>query len=166
MAWRTAAGQPRQTYLQPVAIRMAAQTARGEFVDLGPDDTPWGLISCALGKRANRRKFVGRFSSPFSRKVRPGDAPKPKGYDPQRHQSFWEWRDGYKGPGFSQAKAAFIALDKEVAREKGNSWHDLPTSLSELAGRYRDQLFACAGTSAEGCASRIRPGASRDGGGG
>lgn len=33
IAWRKQDGQPRQTYLQSVAVRMAAQTARGEFVD-------------------------------------------------------------------------------------------------------------------------------------
>lgn len=119
IAWREKDGNPRQTYLQSVAIRMAAQTGRGEFADLEPDETPWGLISCALGKRRNRRKFVQRFFSPVIEKDRAKDAPKPKGYDPLRHHSFWEWRDSYKGPSFSEAKAIFIALDEEVQERQG-----------------------------------------------
>lgn len=133
IAWRTKHGEPRQTYLQPVAIRMAAQTARGELADLGPDDTPWGLISCALGKRANRRKFVGRFSFPVLQKGQTHETPRPKGYDPQRHQSFWEWRDRYQGPGFSEAKAAFIAQD-EAVRERKTQLERLSSLVAELGG--------------------------------
>lgn len=132
-AWRTEDGKPRQTYLQPVAHRLAAQTARGEFVELGADDTPWGLISCALGKRANRSKFVGRFAFPVLKKGLAPEAPKPKGYDPEHHQSFWEWRDRYNGPDFSEAKEAFIALDKQV-RERKRQLARLCTLVDELAG--------------------------------
>ncbi|MCG8996076.1 AAA domain-containing protein [Laribacter hongkongensis] len=135
IAWRTKDGAPKQTYLQSVAIRMATQTSRGEFAHLEPDDTPWGLISCALGKRANRRKFVERFSFPVIKKNQLKEAPKPKGYDPDRHQSFWEWRDQYqdKGPSFSDAKAAFVALDKKVCARK-EQLARLALLTSELAG--------------------------------
>ena len=133
MAWRTRDGKPRQTYLQSVAVRMAAQTSRGEFVDLGPDETPWGLISCALGKRANRRKFVERFSFPVLRKGQAEEAVQPKGYDPERHQSFWEWRDHYRGAGFSEAKAAFTALDAAV-RERREQLARFSSLVAELAG--------------------------------
>jgi hypothetical protein len=133
IAWRGEDGEPRQTYLRPVAIRMAAQTVRGEFADLGPDETPWGLISCALGKRSNRRKFVQRFSLPVINKNQAKDAPKPKGYDPRRHQSFWEWRDSYKGLGFPEAKAAFIALD-EAVRERQRRLARLSSLAVGLAG--------------------------------
>lgn len=135
IAWRTKDGSPKQTYLQPVAIRMAAQTSRGEFAHLEPDDTPWGLISCALGKRANRRKFVERFSFPVVKKNQPKEALKPKGYDPDRHQSFWEWRDQYqgKGPSFSDAKAAFVALDRKVSDRKMQLAR-LASLVPELAG--------------------------------
>lgn len=146
IAWRTKDGSPKQTYLQSVAIRMAAQTSRGEFAHLEPDDTPWGLISCALGKRANRRKFVERFSFPVVKKDQSKDAPKPKGYDPDRHQSFWEWRDGYqgKGPSFSDAKAAFVALDKKV-NDRKEQLARLAYLVSELAGHTEATYsFACA----------------------
>lgn len=133
IAWREKDGAPRLTYLQSVAIRMAAQTGRGEFTDLGPDDTPWGLISCALGKRGNRRRFVQRFFFPVIKKDQAKDAPKPKGYDPLRHHSFWEWRDGYKGPSFSEAKAAFIKLDREVQDSK-DQLARLSFLAAELAG--------------------------------
>ncbi|ANN69700.1 hypothetical protein BAU06_15905 [Bordetella bronchialis] len=133
-AWREKDGKPRHTYLQTVATRMAAQTGRGDFTELGPDDTPWGLISCALGKRGNRRKFVQRFFFPVIKKDQPKDAPRPKGYDPLRHHSFWEWRDSYRGLGFAAAKAVFIGLDEEV-RERQGKLARLSVLAAELAGQ-------------------------------
>jgi len=132
LAWRERDGTPKQTYLQSVAIRMAAQTGRGEFNSLGPDDTPWGLISCALGKRSNRHMFVQRFFFPVIQKDQAKDAPQSKGYDPKRHQSFWEWRDAYQGPSFSEAKAAFLALD-ETVRSRQNQLVRLAGLTVELA---------------------------------
>lgn len=133
-AWRDIDGTPRQAYLRPVAIRVAAQTSRGGFADLSPDETPWGLISCALGRRGNRRQFAQRFFTPVIDKNQPKDAPKPTGYDPQRHQSFWEWRDSYRGPDFSEAKAAFIELD-EAVRERQGQLARLASLARELAGQ-------------------------------
>ena len=135
IAWRRKDGSPKQSYLQPVAIRMAEQTSRGDFVHLEPDDTPWGLISCALGKRDNRYKFVERFSRSVLEKDSPKEASKPKGYDPDRHQSFWDWRDQYQGKGLSflDAKAAFVALDKEV-RDRQEQLVKMVRIVCELAG--------------------------------
>ncbi|MGN4188931.1 DEAD/DEAH box helicase [Burkholderia gladioli] len=134
-AWRTQDGAPKRTYLQAVAMRMASQTSRGEFTSLKPDDTPWGLISCALGKRANRRRFVDRFCYPVIKKDQPRDASKPKGYDPDRHQSFWEWRDRYQGngPSFADAKAAFHAADVKV-RDRQSQLARLAELATLLAG--------------------------------
>lgn len=134
IAWRGKDGQPRQTYLQAVAIRMAAQTSSGDFANLTPDDTPWGLISCALGKRANRRKFAQRVLTPLSGKGQAAGAPKPKGYDPKRHQSFQEWRDQYRGPTFATARAAFIEADRCV-RERKAQLGRLASLHEQLAGQ-------------------------------
>ncbi|WP_066452957.1 DEAD/DEAH box helicase [Castellaniella caeni] len=134
ITWRGKDGQPRQTYLQAVAIRMAAQTSSGDFASLTPDDTPWGLISCALGKRANRRKFAQRVLTPLSGKGQAAGAPKPKGYDPKRHQSFQEWRDQYRGPTFATARAAFIEADRCV-RERKVQLGRLASLHEQLAGQ-------------------------------
>jgi len=141
MTWREQDGTPRQTYLQPVATRMAAQTKSGDFTDLGPDDTPWGLISCALGNRSNRFKFTQRFFTPIIKKGQAKDAPMPKGYDPKRHQSFWEWHDQYQGKSFCEAKAAFIALDEKV-QERQSQLARLAELSVELAG-HDESSYIC-----------------------
>lgn len=110
-AWRDEQGRARFTYLQPVAAKVAEQMASGEYRRLDADEEPWGLISCVLGKKANRSAFVER----IGRSARSGKK-MPKGFDPARHQSIWMWRDGYRGPGFAEVRRSFLKADCGVAQ--------------------------------------------------
>lgn len=102
-AWRHPDGTPRLSYLRPVACNLAARTAKGDYAALAPDNEPWGLLACALGKKANRTAFANglRFDGQNA-------DPMPRGYDPKRHQSLWRWRDEYSGPSFTEARQAFL----------------------------------------------------------
>lgn len=108
--WRDGQGKAQLHYLQQVAHNLAARNGKGEYDTLSAADEPWGLIACALGKKSNRSAFVERLSFAGAR---PLETP-PKGYDPAKHQSIWNWRDGYRGPGFAEARQAFLAADAEV----------------------------------------------------
>lgn len=100
-----ATGKPGVGYLQPVAHKIAAQTARGGYRQLSAAEEPWGLISAALGNSTNRNAFAERFS--FGPRL--GEKP-PANYDAACHQTIWEWRKAYAGPSFSEAKASFQEL--------------------------------------------------------
>lgn len=113
-AWRNADGSPKHTYLQPVAHRLAAQNHKGEFEFLDSDDTPWGMISAALGNRTNRRAFVNGISLPPQKA---GESP-PKGYDPKKHQSIWQWREKYQGLSFGEAKKVLLNANNAVAHRQ------------------------------------------------
>ena len=56
--WRDEKGCPKIGFLQTVAHNVAARKAKGGYAKFSSDDTPWGLIACALGKRRNRNSFV------------------------------------------------------------------------------------------------------------
>lgn len=116
LTWRQDNGTPKWTYLQPVAAQYAARNEKGQFDELSVDDNPWGLIACALGNRTNRRRFS---DGVFGKALKDGDAP-PKGYDPQRHKSIWEWREGYKGPTFSEAADLFRKAENDVSNRRAS----------------------------------------------
>jgi hypothetical protein len=98
-------------YLQEVAHKIAAQTAKGSYRVLGADEEPWGLISARLGKSANRNAFAERFS--FA--PRNGEKP-PANYNPMRHQTIWDWRKAYAGPSFADARKSFRELSENARR--------------------------------------------------
>jgi hypothetical protein len=108
--WRDEQGKATVGYLQPVAHNVAARNGKGEYDKLAIDDEPWGLISCALGKKSNRTAFVDRISFAGAK---PSEKA-PKGFDPERHQSLWIWRDRYQGLDYTQARRAFLKADQEV----------------------------------------------------
>jgi flavin-binding protein dodecin len=108
--WRDEQGRAAVGYLQPVAHNVAARNGKGEYESLTPDDEPWGLISCALGKKSNRTAFIERISFAGAK---PSEKA-PKGFDPERHQSLWNWRERYKGIGYAQARNAFLKADQTV----------------------------------------------------
>lgn len=108
--WRNAAGNASCSYLQPVARNLLERNGKGTYDFPGSDDDAWGLISCALGRKSNREAFVRSISFAGAK---PGDKP-PKGYDPQRHSSLWQWRNKYAGIGFAEAKQAFVEADFAV----------------------------------------------------
>lgn len=109
--WRDRDGAPTLGYLAAVAHNVAARTAKGDYAKLGPDDAPWGLIACALGKKSNRSAFAFRLKADARKSAWPV-----KGFDPDKHQSLWTWREKYRGPDFAAARAAFAAADDAVER--------------------------------------------------
>lgn len=111
-AWRNEQGRAKLGYLQPVAHNVAAKTAKGEYEKLNADDEPWGLISCALGKKSNRTAFVDRIS--FAGAKSPEKPP--KGFDPELHQSLWMWCKRYQGASFAEARQTFLKADRDVAQ--------------------------------------------------
>lgn len=117
-AWRDEDGKPKACYLQQFAHNIAAFKSKGngKFDKLTVDDEPWGLISCALGKKSNRSAFVDRIRFPAKSSETP-----PSGFDPEKHQSLWTWRDKYKehkqknDPDFYRtARQAFLDADNAV----------------------------------------------------
>lgn len=96
-------------YLQAVAHKIAAQTAKGSYRVLSHAEEPWGLISATLGKSANRNAFAERFS--FSPRY---DEKPPANYDPSRHHTIWDWRKAYAGPSFAEARKSFLELSDKV----------------------------------------------------
>lgn len=125
MAWRDARGKATIGYLREVAHNVAARNSKGHYDKLGVDDVPWGLISCALGNKFNRRAFADRINFAGAKSTEKA----PKGFDPDLHQSLWTWRDRYAGPSFSEARQAFLKADQ-----------DARTRIGQLDGHAR--LFA------------------------
>lgn len=107
--WREDQGCPTIGYLQTVAQNIAARKPNGDYTRLDSDDTPWGLIACALGKKRDRSNFAYRLTADARNAEQP-----PKGFDPDVHQSLWTWRDEYKGPKFDAARKVFVAADEAV----------------------------------------------------
>lgn len=134
-AWRHPNGSPKITYLQQVAIKHAARNNKGAFDSLSSDNSPWGLISCALGNKTNREFFVtNAFAENFESKD--GESV-PEGFDPRLHQTLWQWRDCYSGPTFAEARRKFQDAEKKL-----KEWQD------ELA-RYVDAIEEINGLSRE-----------------
>lgn len=109
MPWRDEKGVSKIGFLQTVAHNIAARKSTGSYTKLSSDDTPWGLIACALGKKRNRNSFISGLISDGSK-----DKPFPEGFDPHVHQSLWKWRDTYQGQSFVAARDTFVAADKAV----------------------------------------------------
>jgi superfamily I DNA and/or RNA helicase len=125
-------------YLQPVAHKLSAQNNKGEFDSLSYKDTPWGLISCALGNQSNRKRFIERLCFPGANPAKPypyglGE-PYPKEFSPEKHQSIWTWRASYMGPSFAIAKNKFLEADDAVRRRIGSL-----QELTKLHLELRDQ---------------------------
>lgn len=111
-AWRLPKGAATIDYLQTVANNIAARNSKGNYDALEPDDVPWGLISCALGKSANRNAFKDGISHAGS--WDPENKPA-KGYDPRKHQSLWDWRAQPAAISYDQARKNFLLIDDEVS---------------------------------------------------
>lgn len=110
------------SYLQTVAYRLAAEGADGRVKPLAAGEQPWGLISCALGKSENRKRFVSKFYYDSKDKDRAARS--------ASMQHIRQWLEDYRGAGFQQAAAEFRAAA-----------HDVETALDEL-GAYADLLHS------------------------
>ena len=102
-------GDGKSGYLQRVAHKVAAQKGNGQCRALSKGDMPWGLIACALGRKANRTAFALRC---FGFPVDP-QSPKTWAGD-ERPLTLWEWRSEAKVAPFAEAARAFRSADAEV----------------------------------------------------
>lgn len=97
------------SYLRPVAHKVVVQQGDGRLREpTNHDDAPWGLISCALGKFANRRDFADRVFFRVDQRGR-----KPALRDPVA--TIREWIDAYDGPSFAAAARSFRETDQAVS---------------------------------------------------
>lgn len=104
-------GWKNASYLRPVAHKVVAQQGDGRFREpADPEDAPWGLISCALGKFANRRDFADRVFFKVDQRGR-----KPALRDPVA--TIREWIDAYDGPSFAAAARSFREADQAVSAQ-------------------------------------------------
>ncbi|EKT1261528.1 helicase [Salmonella enterica] len=116
-------------YLAPVANQIAAKARpkseikRGKngegkdrdyhlFSPLKEDKQCWGLISAALGKKDNRKKFAQRLcmNEHFLRKT-PAETSRP---DDENFLSLWRWRACHDPVTFSAAKQSFVECLKQT----------------------------------------------------
>lgn len=134
--WRDRSGVPAAGYLRTVAHNIACRTAKGDYVQLCPDDLPWGLIACTLGKKRNRSDFAYRLSADARNAGKP-----PRNFDPDAHQSLWTWRDKYQGPGFAAAREAFATAD-EAVRQRLAALDRYATLSAELHGQTLESFVA------------------------
>lgn len=109
--WRNSTGDVTFDYLRPLARNLLEWNGRGAYERPAADSDAWGLISCALGRKANREALVRAISRSAPKD---GKTPAPKGYDRARHQSLWEWRDNPAAMSFQQARQAFGKADAIV----------------------------------------------------
>ncbi len=92
------------TYLNKIARNLFAKQAK-KYDSLLADDDVWGLFSCALGKKSNRKKVQsGLFF--VSENL--------KGFDANLHETIWQWRNNYQDLSFKQAQKNFKDKLKSV----------------------------------------------------
>ncbi|EFL51676.1 conserved hypothetical protein [Solidesulfovibrio fructosivorans JJ]] len=123
-----------KTYIQQTAQKIATKNNGNKFTPLPPEKTQWGLIACALGNYANRKKFnEGFFFYPDNQNRSPA------------HKlgllHIYDWIDQYNGPTFDEAKTTF--LSKQTLVEDELTDRTLFASLAEeLAGQTEDSYVA------------------------
>ncbi|TSD86160.1 hypothetical protein FFK22_023770 [Mycobacterium sp. KBS0706] len=126
------------SYLRPVAHKVVVQQGDGRFKEpADPDDAPWGLISCALGKFANRRDFADRV---FFRAEQRGR--KPALRDPVA--TIREWIDAYDGPSFAAAAQSFREADQAVSTQIAALAEQADIAAEMLSSDGTDLLAAAA----------------------
>ncbi|MFC0138894.1 DEAD/DEAH box helicase [Erwinia mallotivora] len=138
-------------YLSPVANQMAAELlpekqnkkdkdGNGKernyhfFRPLKEKQQCWGLISAALGKKANRSKFSQRLFI-YEHFLRLTDAEKSRPYA-ENFLSLWRWKNTYCGLSFSDAKKNFLQCLHDVRIQQKQL-----AELADLCGQKSDDLL-------------------------
>ena len=120
----------RTRYLDSVARRVAAD-GNGANRLLAEEDTPWGMISCALGNSSNRRRFISNFYDDDWDKSTPRKTP--------NLQNIRQWLASYQGVGFAQASREFRETEHVV--EKALAEQAQYASLWQSVGTCSEQEF-------------------------
>ena len=120
----------RTRYLDSVAKRVAAD-GNGANRLLAEEDTPWGMISCALGNSSNRRRFISNFYDDDWDKSTPRKTP--------NLQNIRQWLASYQGVSFAQASREFRETEHVV--EKALAEQAQYASLWQAVGTCSEQEF-------------------------
>ena len=120
----------RTRYLDSVARRVAAD-GNGANRLLAEEETPWGMISCALGNSSNRRRFISNFYDDDWDKSTPRKTP--------NLQNIRQWLASYQGVGFAQASREFRETEHVV--EKALAEQAQYASLWQSVGTCSEQEF-------------------------
>ena len=112
------------SYLRPTAQRIAARKIQGRLLPPAKGDARWGLISCVLGKAANRYRFRNRF---YRRE--PGE--------PGELLGIVDWIDAYDGPSFAEARNVFLEKERRLEAEMDQLLRHADMAMDVL-GKTRD----------------------------
>ncbi|VCU72433.1 Viral (Superfamily 1) RNA helicase [Pigmentiphaga humi] len=136
-------------YFQPVATRYAGSHATKPWT--APKEPVWGLVSAALGKRANRIRFVDVFSNRAAKPdERPGDRFLSNGevdfpsWDAVGAQTYWRYREQTRGTrrSFRTSQDRFKAAHA-VWQAESRRLEALDAALTELEGRWAAVARRC-----------------------
>jgi hypothetical protein len=106
--------QDNACYLKAVAGKVFATHDKNQIIPIEQKDSPWGLISIALGNATNRNQFRDRvFFAPEARDSR-SQKIKEARIKAGEYLTIWEWRNQYEGDSFVQAKEKFIEAQRNV----------------------------------------------------
>lgn len=115
-------------YLQAVAAKVFAEHTKDRVKPLAKDAKPWGLVSVALGRAANRRRFRERlFFAPEGKEMAQTRI------DKGEYLTIWEWKRTYRGPSFGAARSAFLKSAADV------------DDFMEVLGRYAELIHRLGG---------------------
>lgn len=116
--WQTEALEPKVTYLQTVARNLAAckkEKEKKTYFALKPKKSPWGLISCVLGKRHNCRFFAEQFTAKSPDAEDPdSDAEGLEQFPENYFDTIYSWRSKYNGLSFNEAQKQFRVKEEAV----------------------------------------------------
>lgn len=123
----------RTRYFESVARRVVAD-GNGANRALAEPEAPWGLMSCALGNSANRRRFVSNFYDDDWDKTTARKTP--------NAQNIRQWLASYQGVSFAQAAREFRETEHVV--EKALAEHAQYAALWQAVGTCTEADFIAA----------------------
>jgi hypothetical protein len=125
-----------QTYIQPTAQKIATKNKENRFTPLSPDESQWGLVACALGNYANRKKFNEGFAF-YPDKSNPEPAHRLGLFN------IYDWIKRYNGPTFDEARNNFLSK-QETVDEELEKRATFATLAEELTGQTEETYTAAA----------------------
>lgn len=125
-----------QTYIQPTAQKIATKNKENRFTPLSPDESQWGLVACALGNYANRKKFNEGFAF-YPDKSNPEPAHRLGLFN------IYDWIKRYSGPTFDEARNDFLSKQK-IVEDELEERATFANLVEELTGQTEETYTAAA----------------------
>lgn len=159
--WQTEALEPKVTYLQTVVRNLTAckkKNGQKKYYPLEPKQSPWGLISCVLGNRENRRFFAEQFA------VKSPDAENPdseaEGLEqfPENYfDTIYSWRRKYNGLSFNEAQQQFKVKEEAVKQHIRELTHymEVEQAYHQLVKQNFEQKLQAATEQIENATSQL-----------